>query len=163
MSPEWNQSIFSTLRSGRQLGTPPADAIGLMRCFRPDPTALGITLLEFATMSTTAADEPKNEEKQKPDWGLKESYTLKVTVRHWSGSMFLNPFPDVPACLTEIGGKTAICTIPGGASNAETPRDSTITLPDGTVYVITSAKTNLDGKNFRYSMNFVQKNKPERP
>jgi hypothetical protein len=77
--------------------------------------------------------------KKNPDWGKKDSYTEKVTVRKWNGRMFLNPVKAAPACRGVVDGKTVIC-VHDFVNGAEPLAKSEITGTDGTVWVVTKMK-----------------------
>lgn len=98
------------------------------------------TLLGALVMSAGTAQEKKDEKKEMPDPGKKESYKDKVTVREWAGDKFGPPIKDVPAFYWEQkDGKLAIWIWTAGTT-AKAPKGSEITdQKTGDVWVVTSA------------------------
>lgn len=101
------------------------------------------------------ADDKKDD--KKPPKKI-ESYTDKVTVRKWNGTVLQKPEPDVPAFRTEFNGKTVIYTAKQGV---DSPKDSEITDADGATWVVTES-IRFTG-NFTYYRNYVVKKDDKKP
>ena len=99
-------------------------------------------------------DTLPGQEKKSPS--KKESYDEVVTVRHWTGKIFLNPVENVLMFRGEIDKKTVFYTMPKGG-NDKSPKGSEITDKDGEVWIVDKVTADR-----LYHINYVTKKPVEK-